>query len=844
MISYAGVLLSLNPVNLTDPVGLSAWIRDKLDPEEVMEGILRGWPGKGLDHLGWYGVLRRRRIDVGTLRWPWSASRFAIGHFLADNDQLAAIRQLVYQNGSYSPQPLIISDGVTAMTASLWMLAPRPLAQDSDGLSGLWLLTLVDIRYFWWYRAAQINVAEGSTTWADLYQQIAVALGITLTADPIADAYLLPTAALTTAYRALPILLDVVAAAVGQRIVVQYDGVTVEALGPESAINRMLFTLASPAVAGEVISGGVASVLDDRPRLPQSVTLVCPRLDNGIFTDTYTTYVITLQALALTDIPEVAGFVGTKVIHTAQTAKWNGGLAPLNDADLTALVIQTAADYYHWTAYGIVSRAFRGVVVPLLEGLHDASWHHPNHEILTRLEPAPGMPDLDTNLKLTPSTYISGSGGAGNAGGCCWACYLVSWKAFKQSVNTAWDSGSAYVAGDVTTAASVVTLDGYRYQCILDNTNETPPNATYWKLLGPVTDAVGVPLFTIPGNSLVTGAYAYDTIAFDGGTTLNVGYSDNTPVWDATISYAAGDVVSSGGNLYTCILANSNETPPNATYWTLLSAEISDPAAYISGFALTAGNSTYPMISGASVMPSHGLPVTIMADTNQDADLTEGCVKIAVETAALINCGVIGEGCETVDSSCLCPTCYKITIDNSSEVPFCGTSMDGESATMAEVSCGVYEFTGSNAGVVGCDIQNMKVRFVVTDAIDFPANCTCDGLISGAEGFLYVWVGGNPIVDDGHGQGVFGPVSNDPRFGHPDACRVYSVVSNQGGYFNQFISNFFIEPCTMMMKSRAAARAGKPRVSIAEQGQMKRRTVNCQELKRQGKPCPEDARAR
>ena len=37
-----------------------------------------------------------------------------------------------------------------------------------------------------------------------------------------------------------------------------------------------------------------------------------------------------------------------------------------------------------------------------------------------------------------------------------------------------WSSTRAYVIGDR------VTLDGVIYNCILGNTNETPPNGTYW----------------------------------------------------------------------------------------------------------------------------------------------------------------------------------------------------------------------------------------------------------------------------------------------------------------------------------------------------------------------------
>lgn len=37
--------------------------------------------------------------------------------------------------------------------------------------------------------------------------------------------------------------------------------------------------------------------------------------------------------------------------------------------------------------------------------------------------------------------------------------------------------------------------------------------------------------------------------------------------WSSTQTYAVGDVVTSGGTTYYCILTNTNQAPPNTTYW-------------------------------------------------------------------------------------------------------------------------------------------------------------------------------------------------------------------------------------------------------------------------------------
>jgi hypothetical protein len=42
--------------------------------------------------------------------------------------------------------------------------------------------------------------------------------------------------------------------------------------------------------------------------------------------------------------------------------------------------------------------------------------------------------------------------------------------------------------------------------------------------------------------------------------------------WSALTNYVANDYATSGGNLYVCVAPHLNQIPPNATYWTLISA--------------------------------------------------------------------------------------------------------------------------------------------------------------------------------------------------------------------------------------------------------------------------------
>jgi len=42
------------------------------------------------------------------------------------------------------------------------------------------------------------------------------------------------------------------------------------------------------------------------------------------------------------------------------------------------------------------------------------------------------------------------------------------------------------------------------------------------------------------------------------------------PAWSATVAYVMGDRVVSGGTIYTCLLAHTNQVPPSATYWAVV----------------------------------------------------------------------------------------------------------------------------------------------------------------------------------------------------------------------------------------------------------------------------------
>lgn len=247
-LSYAGVNLIVPTQELCD------WVERNISPSDVYEFTYRDWPGKNLIGIAFPGSMRKRPIKINRLYWPVGASRWAVGHFLCTEEQLAQIRPIVFPgDGEPDPALLLLDSSLTFnIQPSLYMLPARPLAQIA-GLNGVYLLTLVDQRYYWWSHSTELlTITEGTTTWANLYSSIATILGVAITTDAIDADYLKPSASMAARYEALPLVLDAIAYNLGQRIVRKLDG-TVKSLN-YTASRTVLDT--NVATAGIIQAGG------------------------------------------------------------------------------------------------------------------------------------------------------------------------------------------------------------------------------------------------------------------------------------------------------------------------------------------------------------------------------------------------------------------------------------------------------------------------------------------------------------------------------------------------------------------------------------------------------------
>lgn len=136
--------------------------------------------------------------------------------------------------------------------------------------------------------------------------------------------------------------------------------------------------------------------------------------------------------------------------------------------------------------------------------------------------------------------------------------FLGIYKAFQ--LKGAWSGATAYAAGDV------VSLSGSSYVCVLDHTNHTPPNATYWQLLASIgatgnTGPTGAGYGGTSTTSLAigTGSKVFTTqagLAYTNGARVRASSAANTSNWMEGLATYSGttltinvDKTNGGGTL-------------------------------------------------------------------------------------------------------------------------------------------------------------------------------------------------------------------------------------------------------------------------------------------------------
>lgn len=408
IISYGGLLVG--STQGSEPA-IGEWIKTAIRPSEIFPSARLQWPG----YLSGGPLFEQTaypwdHVEIDRLYWPWGASRFAHAHVVVDDVTLAKIRLLAYANQRFKSLDFVMEDGWynTPITTKLWIQAARPLSTAAPGGNALYLLSLVDDRYFWWETSLQYDVNPGTTTWANLYTSIGTALGVTITPDTINAAYGTPTGDYSAAYRQTPIVLDAVAWSVGQRVVRKLDG-TVITLNPTTAIASQNAQVDKHA--GRKRRGGVFDLDKNKSNdlsalVPATIKVVYSTTGSAAPASGYPSST-TLAALNLSQYPQpqISGQPWTKILHRYEIATYAGGANPTNKTTLDAITAQFATDWYLWQLASL-DRWHVGIVQWVSDGLNDIEWRNTGGEVFTHVKRTVMNPQEDL---IAPAPVVKGS---------------------------------------------------------------------------------------------------------------------------------------------------------------------------------------------------------------------------------------------------------------------------------------------------------------------------------------------------------------------------------------------------------------------------------------------------
>jgi hypothetical protein len=249
----------------------------------------KGWPGAPVAGRFEAADALDFPVKLGSLYWPTGASRFAVGYFLVTLAQLNSIRGVV---GDSASQPGVAAtlqilpnsnsaSSVALVSTSLYMLPARPLLIGPGGAATLYVLTLVDDRYWLRYKPAGERFAadDGSTLWGDLLTNFGTDLGGTWTFDSTASGtWGKPPKGLDLRRVSASFALDAVAYAVGQRVRRKLDG-TYKGCSPATAATELAANTSAPWFKNDNLMGGGAAVPtgDKAAALPEKVQVAFTR---------------------------------------------------------------------------------------------------------------------------------------------------------------------------------------------------------------------------------------------------------------------------------------------------------------------------------------------------------------------------------------------------------------------------------------------------------------------------------------------------------------------------------------------------------------------------------------
>lgn len=282
---------------------------------------------------------------INQLYWPTGATRWARGYFLAADP---AVTRIISKSANYTtPLDLKIanSDAVSGLTIKVYLLPPRPItySEASNDRAQLWLIPVVDERYFWNHQYGAVDLAtDPATTWAELYDDLTTQAGIAaanaISISPPAS-YLIPDKnELQRINDNAAVLLDAVCLSTGHRFVTKFDGKHT----PERPSSAQTIIDARNNTTFQKIAGGAGTAFAAASTLVTFNKFKDGRpLESG---EQYTKSV----ALSQSTVKSKSGTFN--VVHSSCLADYSGGTI-INQTNCDNLATQIEADYAAWAKY-------------------------------------------------------------------------------------------------------------------------------------------------------------------------------------------------------------------------------------------------------------------------------------------------------------------------------------------------------------------------------------------------------------------------------------------------------------------------------------------------------------
>jgi hypothetical protein len=345
-----------------------------------------------------YHHIARPKLKPGMFYYPTGASRWAEYHGLVTSAQLAGMKAAAFPGGIPTRNWFKMAQGGNVIQTPMIFLSARPVASFA-GNPGLFLVTLVDERYFFQYAPMPVPNINPDTTWESLMTDCSGALQISLQLDTISTNYPEPEidSDLNLQYENAAILLDACAYNTGTTIVRRFDG-TYKAMLHANSIAQSQANKAD--ITAWLAGGNAFDATTVNAILPGAVTVAYPAFRTDEFayvransamipqprtTGDYYSYTVQLDELGL-GLQGIGGY--TKTFINTCKAVFAGEDLPVNLDILEALSFQIALDYYASTSSGF-DQTVPGVFEWIPEGLHDILAYWQGDRVYTRIQGKP-----------------------------------------------------------------------------------------------------------------------------------------------------------------------------------------------------------------------------------------------------------------------------------------------------------------------------------------------------------------------------------------------------------------------------------------------------------------------